>query len=51
MPWLWWIDPQKEQQLNQAMADSTKKLPIEPVDIMYWPEYDKRAAQPAPAGK
>jgi microcin C transport system substrate-binding protein len=50
MPSLWWIDPQKEQQLNQAVADPSAKLPIEPVDILYWPEYDKRvAAQQPPA--
>ena len=49
MPSLWWIDPQKEQQLNKAMADPSVKLPIEPVDILYWPEYDKRAGGPQAA--
>ena len=44
MPSLWWIDPQKEQQLNKAIADPSVKLPIDPVDILYWPEYDKRVA-------
>jgi len=52
MPSVWWIDSRKEQQLNQAVADSSKKLTIEPTDAMYWPNYDKRvAAQPAAAGK
>ena len=56
MPSLWWIDPQKEQQLNQAIANSSVKLPIDPVDVLYWPAYDKRisASQPttqAPAGQ
>ena len=41
-PGLWWIDPQKEQQLNRAMADPSVKLPVGPPAIRYWPEYDKR---------
>jgi len=45
MPSFWWIDPQKEQQLNKAMADPSVKLPIEPIDVLYWPNYDKRVAK------
>jgi microcin C transport system substrate-binding protein len=44
MPSLWWIDPQREQRLGQAIADSSVKLPIEPIDILYWPQYDQRSA-------
>jgi microcin C transport system substrate-binding protein len=50
MPSLWWIDPDKERLLQKGLADASVKLPIEPIDIMYWPAYDKRHAAQAPAG-
>ena len=40
--WLWWIDPEREQQLNRAMADPSVKLQIGPLDVRYWQEYAKR---------
>ena len=33
---LWWIDPQKEQQLAQAMRDDSVKLAVGPTEIRYW---------------
>ena len=41
--WLWWIDPERERQLNRAITDSSVKLDIGPLDINYWREYAKRA--------
>ncbi|MEC9377266.1 MAG: hypothetical protein VYC00_04105, partial [Candidatus Neomarinimicrobiota bacterium] len=36
----WWIDPEKEANLEKAMA-AGKKLPLAPLDMKYWPEYLK----------
>lgn len=41
-PGLWWIDPQKEQQLKRAMSDPSVTLPVDLAEIRYWPERDKR---------
>jgi microcin C transport system substrate-binding protein len=49
MPSLWWIDPKKAQLLSNAIADPSVKLPLEPIDILYWPDYDKRVAAQAQA--
>jgi microcin C transport system substrate-binding protein len=38
---LWWIDPQREQQLNRAMADPSVQFEVGPVDKRYWQEYAK----------
>jgi len=40
-PTLWWIDPQKEQQLNRAMSDPSIKFEVGPVEKRYWLEYAK----------
>jgi len=40
---LWWIDPQKEQELNRAMADSSIKFEVPPVDNRYWQDFAKRS--------
>ena len=42
MMFLWWLDPDKEQAFNKAMADSNIKLPTGAVDVKYWPEYDDK---------
>lgn len=36
---LWWIDPQKQQALNQAMGSSSAALPVNSVENRYWQEY------------
>ena len=41
--WFWWIDPERERQLNRAMADPSAKLEIGPLENRYWQEYAKRA--------
>jgi microcin C transport system substrate-binding protein len=46
--WLWWIDPERERQLNRATTDSSVKLEIGPLDINYWRDYAKRASTAKP---
>jgi len=41
IPQLWWIDPAREQALQAALGDNSKKLEIPPVDDKYWQEYTK----------
>jgi len=36
----WWLDPEKEAQLNKAKENGTS-LPVTEVDIKFWPEYLK----------
>ena len=43
---LWWIDPQKAQQLAQAMRDTSAKLAVGPTEIHYWEDWVKK--QPSP---
>jgi hypothetical protein len=45
---MWWIDPEKEAQLQNAMRNSSMKLPVGPTDDRYWPEYDKKEASTHP---
>lgn len=42
IPFYWWIDPQKEQQLANGMRDSSVTLPVGETEVRYWDEYDKR---------
>ena len=44
---LWWIDPQKQQQLNRAMTDPSVKLDIGMTDVRYWPDFDRRRGSSA----
>lgn len=37
---LWWIDAEKEAQLNQAMGDSSVQLPVGETEVRYWQNYD-----------
>ncbi len=39
---LWWVDPQKQQALTQAMGSATAALPVGPVEVRYWQEYGKQ---------
>ena len=41
MPQLWWFDPAKNQQLDQALRTPSMKLEIPPVEDRYWQEYSK----------
>jgi hypothetical protein len=36
---LWWVDPVKEQQLKKALADSSIKLEVGPLEDKYWLTY------------
>jgi len=36
---LWWIDPQKEAQIKQAMADASVTMPVGQTEVRYWQEY------------
>jgi microcin C transport system substrate-binding protein len=38
----WWIDPQKEARLKQAMADPSIKFPVGETEVRYWEEYAKK---------
>lgn len=44
LPQLWWVDPDKNQKLEQALKDQTIKLEIPPVEDRYWQEYSKNEA-------
>ena len=44
---LWWIDPQKQQALDRAVADPSATLEAGNTDVRYWQEYAK--AHPAPS--
>ncbi len=41
IPQLWWIDPQKEAKLKEAMANPSIKMESGPVEDHYWQEYAK----------
>lgn len=36
---LWWIDPEKEKQVEAARRDPSKTLPLLPVENRYWQEW------------
>ena len=40
-PTVWWIDPQKDQQLRRAMTDPSIKFEVGPVENRYWLDYSK----------
>jgi ABC-type transport system substrate-binding protein len=37
----WWYDPEIKAEVDEAKKDKSKKLPIPPVDIHFWDEWDK----------
>jgi len=42
---LWWVDPEKEKNLNEAKKIDDIKLDVGEVEVMYWPEYNKKHGQ------
>ena len=49
--WLWWIDPERERQLNRSMADPSAKLEVGPLEVRYWQEYAKRSRDKSATGQ
>ena len=43
--WLWWIDRDKERQVNAGEEDPSVKILIDPLEDRYWTAYAKRAKQ------
>ena len=41
---LWWIDPEKNKKLDEAMRDSSIKLPVGPIEDKYWLDNAKKEA-------
>ena len=41
-PTLWWIDPNKEQQLRRAMTDPSIKFEVGPIENRYWLDYSNK---------
>jgi microcin C transport system substrate-binding protein len=39
---MWWIDPQKERELQEALRDRNKKLEVGPTEDRYWLEYGEQ---------
>lgn len=39
---MWWIDPDKQAKLDQAMHDPSRKLDVGPTEDRYWLEFDKK---------
>ena len=39
---LWWVEPEKSQRLNQAMADAAMKLDVGETESRFWQEYAKK---------
>lgn len=48
-PSLWWIDPQKQNELNRAMRDNNATMSGGAVDDRYWEEYSEKAGAGAVA--
>ncbi len=38
---LWWLDPDKNARLQQALRDPSIRLPVEPLENRYWLDYAK----------
>ena len=49
---IWWIDPNKQAKLEQALRDPSLKLDVGPDEDRFWLDKAKtrQAAQPKPAG-
>jgi microcin C transport system substrate-binding protein len=39
---MWWIEPQKERELREALGDPNKKLEVGPTEDRYWLEYGEK---------
>ena len=48
--WLWWIDAERERELNRAMGDPSIKMETGQLENRYWQEYAKRTSAPAQSG-
>lgn len=46
---LWWIDPEKNAALDQALKDPSKKLPVGQTEDKYWLEFSKVEEQNNPS--
>jgi hypothetical protein len=47
MPWLWWLDPQKDAELRRALGDDSVNLAVGETEVRYWREYAAREAAAA----
>jgi len=47
LPSLWWIDPEKSQQLDEARGDSTIQLEVGETEDRYWLEFDSTVEEQA----
>lgn len=45
VPSLWWVDPGKNQKLEQALRDPSIQLEQGTIDDKYWLDYEKRSGQ------
>ena len=45
LPFLWWIDPEKSQRLDEARGDAGIRLEVGETDNRYWLEFDKAEEQ------
>jgi len=41
IPQLWWVDPEKTQNLERAIRDKSSKLEAPPVEDHYWEQFSK----------
>ena len=47
MPTLWWLDPQKDEELRRSLGDDSVNLPVGETEVRYWREYAAREAATA----
>ena len=38
---LWWYDPQKSTVVENGVNDPSVTMPIEPVEVRFWEEYNR----------
>ena len=54
-PSVWWFDPEKNQQLEAALRDPSKKLAVGPSDDRYWLDFarteERQNPREAPSGR
>lgn len=51
LPQMWWIDPERNQKVEQGLRDKSIKMEIPPVEDRYWQEYAKKESTPPAAPK
>lgn len=42
IPQLWWVDPQKAQQVERALADKSIKMEASPIEDRHWQDFSKK---------